>query len=281
MALKFKESCATCGFEVPAKTRAYWDAEARVIICLSCFKSAERPPEQLMGSGDSLSDSSTRQVSIPQSGVAGASALYRYQRLHERREADIDRRFGRFAGFIKFLADDPQSITAWAKGSEGERILAGALRARLGNQAIILNDRKVPRSSSNIDHLVIATTGVWIIDAKKYAGKVERRDVGGWFKVDNRVYVGGRDRTSLVRGMHRQRAIVSRALGDFDVPVHEVVCFVDAEWGWFAEPFTIEGVIVTWGKRLAEMIGASGPVTRSDVLKIATQLDEALPRKER
>ncbi len=57
--------------------------------------------------------------------------------------------------------------------------------------------------------------------------------------------MGGRDRTSLIQGLHKQEMIVRRALGDVDIPVHQVLCFVDAEWGWFANPFTIEGVLVT------------------------------------
>ena len=279
MSLHYAGVCATCAVEVPAKTRAYWDAGARTIVCLSCFGGAVEPLERSTTFDDLLAESPTPPAQIPQSGVAGASALHQYQRLHDQREANIDRRFGRFAGIVKFLVDDPQSITAWAKGSEGERILAAALTARLGDRAIILNDRKVPRSSANIDHIVIASTGVWVIDAKKYKGRVERRDVGGWFKVDNRVYVGGRDRTSLVQGLHKQEMIVRRALGDVDIPVHQALCFVDAEWGWFANPFTIEGVLVTWGKELAEKISANGPVVLSDIVSVATQLAKALPAK--
>jgi hypothetical protein len=84
------------------------------------------------------------------------------------------------------LSDDPQSTTAWAKGSEGERRLAEHLLRTVGGRAVLLHDRKVPHTRGNIDHIAIAASGVWVIDAKNYNGLVERRDVGGWFKTASR-----------------------------------------------------------------------------------------------
>lgn len=66
---------------------------------------------------------------------------------------------GRLAGVVKFLSDDPQSITAWAKGSEGERRLARHLLAAVGDRAVLLHDRKVPGTRGNIDHIAIAAVG--------------------------------------------------------------------------------------------------------------------------
>ena len=116
------------------------------------------------------------------------------------------------AGLVKFLVDDPQSTTAWARGSEGERILAAALTRRVGDRAVLLHDRQMPGSSANIDHLAIAASGVWIIDAKKYQGRLQRRDQGGWRTSDYRVYVNGRDQTRLTGGLHKQAAVVRTAL---------------------------------------------------------------------
>lgn len=281
MTLRYEGVCDSCGRELPARTRAYWDADAHVVTCMACYTSGkETLKDSNTVTAPTPEDEARQALTIPESGIAGSSALHQYRRLHDRRERNIDRRFGRFAGIVKLLVDDPQSITSWEKGSEGERVLAAALAARLGDRAIILNDRKVPRSRANIDHLVVAATGVWVVDAKRYRGKVERRDVGGWFRVDNRVYVGGRDRTSLTKGLHRQEVVVRQALGNLVVPVHKVLCFVDAEWGWFTDPFKIDGVLVTWGKKLAEIISAEGLIEREELIQIASQLAEALPAKE-
>lgn len=47
----------------------------------------------------------------------------------------------------------------------------------------------LPRKTSNIDHIAVAASGVWVIDAKKYKGVVQPRDVGHFFKIDNRLFV--------------------------------------------------------------------------------------------
>ena len=104
------------------------------------------------------------------------------RRKHRRREAEIDQKWGRLSGVVKFLSEDPQSTKAWAKGSEGERKLAAHLVRTVGERAVMLHDRKIPGSRANIDHLVVAASGIWIIDAKSYKGKVEQRDVGKWLQ---------------------------------------------------------------------------------------------------
>jgi hypothetical protein len=68
-----------------------------------------------------------------------------------------------------------------------------------------------------------------VIDAKKYAGIVEHRDVAGWLRSDLRVYVGGRDSTKIADGMGWQLAAVRTALTGAAVPVHGAVCFIESE----------------------------------------------------
>ncbi len=196
--------------------------------------------------------------------------------MHVRAER-IDQRWGRLAGVVKFLSDDPQSVRAWAKGSEGERRLAASLSERVGDRAVLLHDRKVPEARGNIDHLAVAASGIWVGDAKTYKGLVERRDKGGWFKTDYRLYVNKRDRTKLVHGLAWQVAAVRDVLGPREVPINAALCFVDAEWRLFAKPFVLDEVRVTWGAKLAEMIAAPGPLTEADVTAIADRLASALP----
>ena len=45
----------------------------------------------------------------------------------------------------------------------------------------VLHDRRIPYSKANIDHLIVAPWGVFIVDAKNYKGKVETRNRGGFF----------------------------------------------------------------------------------------------------
>jgi hypothetical protein len=179
----------------------------------------------------------------------------------------------------KFLSDDPQSTKAWEKGAEGERKLAEHLLRTVGDRVVTLHDRQIPGTRSNIDHLVVAASGVWIVDAKSYKGKVEQRNLGGWFKTDNRLFVNGRDRSKLTSGLFKQTLAVLEALGDCypDIEVVPALCFVDSEWTLFAKPFQQGGVLVTWPKKLSEAISAPGSLSRQQVIGVADLLAQGLP----
>jgi hypothetical protein len=254
-----------CGIALPVGAKAQWDAETRTTACPGCTSSPHNPTDVRLD------------PQAPQFTAAGVSARREYDKRHARREQRIDQRWGRLAGVAKFLSDDPQSTRAWAKGSDGERRLAALLNQLVGDRAVFLHDRKVPRSRRNIDHIAVAASGVWVIDAKNYAGRVEQRDVGRWFTTDKRLYVGGRDRTKAVDGLAWQVEAVRVALDEPDVPVHPALCFIGADWNVFAKPFDQGGVWVTWAKKLAEVIAAAGPLTTAQVTNIAEQLAVALP----
>ena len=216
-------------------------------------------------------------------GVAGASAQATFERLHARRAQRIEERWGRLAGVVKFLTEDPRSTRAWARGSAGERLLAEQLGRRIGNRAILLHDRRVPGTRGNIDHLAVAPSGVWIIDTKYYVGKVEHRDVGGWFRTDVRLFVCGHDRTKLVEGLGWQTEAVQRALvtldsmGEAPVQLHQALCFVDAEWPFFAKPFSHNGVYVSGPRSLADAVAEPGLLSVEDVHRVASHLALKLP----
>jgi hypothetical protein len=116
---------------------------------------------------------------------------------------------------------------------------------------LTLHDRKIPGSSANIDHIVVAPSGVWVIDAKNYTGRVERR---GWFNGDVRLYVDGKNRTKLAAAMERQVEVVRHALGTHDIQIRAVLCFTGGEWSLFAKPFVVDDAWVMWPKRLLATI---------------------------
>lgn len=212
-------------------------------------------------------------------GVPGASARQEHQRRQAKRERRIEEKWGtgRLGRIAKALSDDPQSTRAWKEGAIGEERVAQVLTERLGDTAVLLHDRKVPGTRGNIDHIAVASSGVWIIDAKRYKGRVEKRDKGGWFRTDFHLYVGGRDRTKLVEAMGWQHDAVRSALGDEDVPVHTALTFVGAEWPLlFPKPLRIGGVLVSWPAKLADLIGEPGPLDDEVVERIARTLATAL-----
>lgn len=56
----------------------------------------------------------------------------------------------------------------------------------------------------DIDHLVVTGAGVWVIDAKRYKGRVETRGGGLLSRKPPELYVGGRSQHELVEGVQRQ-----------------------------------------------------------------------------
>ncbi|TPX03179.1 NERD domain-containing protein, partial [Schumannella luteola] len=207
-------------------------------------------------------------------GTAGASARREYERReardtarHEARvaqsKANVQAVFG--TGFVgrvaTFLAVDDgparprQSTRAWETGAVGEERVAERLDA-LGEVGVIaLHDRRIPGTKANIDHLVVTPWGVWVVDAKRYRGKVDFDVVDSLFGFGGRkrLLVNRRDKTSLVDGVERQVAKVKEALGA-GIDVNGCLCFVDAEWPLLLADFSVRDVYVCWPKKLARTL---------------------------
>jgi hypothetical protein len=157
------------------------------------------------------------------------------------------------------LTDDPHTTRAWHRGAVGEERLGARLEGLVSSTVRVLHDRRVPRSRANIDHIVVCPSGVFVVDAKRYAGRRPGKRVEGGILSPRRerLVVGGRDASSLVAGMERQVAVVSQALEGFreePLPVRGVLCFVDADWPLFGGDFIVGAVQVLWPKRIAGLI---------------------------
>lgn len=126
----------------------------------------------------------------------------------------------------------------------------------------VLHDRRMPRSRANIDHLAIAATGVFVIDSKRYKGRVEQRGTGSLFRPGPpALYVAGRDRTLLAAGVAKQIDAVRAALSGTDfagVPVKGVLLFTEGDFSLLAKPFIIETIAVHWPRSLSKLLKEPG-----------------------
>jgi hypothetical protein len=204
-----------------------------------------------------------------------SGARREHSRRLERHQTRVRTAHPRLGGLILALADDPQHVRAWQTGAVGEEEFGSRLSGCSGPELKVLHDRKLPRSTANIDHLAFTPEAVWILDAKRYKGKVETRGGGLFSRRAPELYVGGRNQTKLVEGVKRQVATVrslaaslASEVGMTAPPdVRGALVFINAEFGLFTTPFTVDDVWVGWGKsirkRLARRYRARSRSTRS------------------
>ena len=287
--LRYQGKCRTCGSIIEQSAKAEWNREEKSVTCLACVALRDdalggTPPEVIAPQGPMSQEGAQKTEATPPAievGVAGGAARREFERRQAKREKAIEDKFKRLAPVVKFLSDDPQSTRAWKRGAEGEEELGAALVRRLGDRAIVLHDRRIPRSRANIDHLVIAPSGVWVIDAKRYDGRLEQRTVGMFSSRRNELYVAGRNKTALADGVNKQVELVRTQLANPEINVRGVLCFIRAEWDFFAQPFEVRGILVTYGKSLAKTVLATNHLDEPSVNALARDLSNKFPPYER
>lgn len=172
------------------------------------------------------------------------------------------------------VGGESQATRAWDKGADGEEAVGALLEGVDG--VVVRHDRRVPSSKANIDHIAVAASGVYVIDAKNYTGLVESRNAGGWLRPGERLYVNNRDQTKLVKAALRQAQVVRHAIGDHPIPIYAVLCFVGPNWKrFFARPLVVGGVHVTWPAKVVDLLQQEGQFTH-EVRAIASTLDAGL-----
>jgi hypothetical protein len=300
MRLRYAGTCARCGTALAAGATADYDRVRKTVACVDCLP-AEGPDES---AGQSPKWSAADPASTPTAptdpasqrlatgapstlevvdGQGGASAAAEFLRRHNARQERVVANHPRIGRFLLAVFDDPQSTQAWSVGAEGERLLGEMLATMAGESLRVLNDRRIQRSTANIDHLVICPQGVLVVDAKRYRNaRPELHVEGGLLRPrTEQLRVGGRDRTTLVAGMQKQVALVRDALVDRpEVPVQGVLCFIDADWPLIGGSFTVDDVAVLWPKKLKALLTQPGPMDAEQIAELQWKLHEAFPRQK-
>ena len=237
--LRYGGTCDSCGTKIEVRATGWHNPDLKKVRCVACG-----PPADGVSADES-------QAMSPDP-IGGSAALREARSRHDHK---------------------------WVKGAAGEYLMDQSLHNRLSKDAVILTDRQIPRTTANIDHIVVAPSGVWIIDTKTWKGRIEykaRSPLG----VDNRLYVGGKDRTSVVEAMYAMVIPVAQAIGDRSVPVHPALVFIDGDWATAAlprfmmnRPFQHLNVWITPPKILAKMINDAGPLDLKTVQTLGAKLD--------
>jgi hypothetical protein len=242
--LRFGGKCDSCGGIIEKRETGWHDPVAKKVRCSLCAPLA-----------DEVSRDNNFESSSYVDPVGGSSAI---------REARSRR--------------DPK----WTKGGAGEYLMDLSLHKRVNEGAVILTDRCLPGTKSNIDHVVVAPSGVWIIDAKTWRGKIEYKSTSV-FGLEKRLFVGGKDRTSAVEAIFNLVIPVAQIIGDKSVPIKPALVFIDGEWSdastariVTSKPYQHLTVLISWPKAIWKKINEAGPLTAADIKRIGEHLDSVL-----
>jgi hypothetical protein len=214
-------------------------------------------------------------------GIAGAGARREYERRRANRERRTLERHPHIGSLLLKLQDAPEHEKAWATGAAGEEALAASLLKRCP-EVIVLHDRRMPGSQANIDHLAVAPSGVFVIDAKRYKGKIEvRRPFFG----DPQLVIRGRSRPKLVEGLQRQVDAVRSALAsaETEVPVHGSFCFINPKGQAsgsgipLVRTLSINGFSLYYPKRLAKRLNQPGKLGGDEARALVEILAQRFP----
>lgn len=164
------------------------------------------------------------------------------------------------------------AAAAYARGAEGEVLVAEALKWLPGDQYIVLHDQPWPgRPKANIDHIVIGPNGIFVVDAKNWSGNLSATQDG--------LFQNGKDRTNTLVDIATQAGALTKllreipALRNFFFAVHPVLAFISEQTpvGQFL------GVNIVKAQDLAPFIGAQQPVMQpTDAQALAPLLEQAL-----
>lgn len=225
MKLRYAGVCRECAAELPAGTQAVYEIASKTVRCVEC-------PGPAVPLAEAPTSEAATEVALDHlDGVAGSSARREHQRRKDAREERVRHSHPKLGGVILALSDDPQSARAWDVGAKGEQRLGRRFDTLAGPLVRVLHDRRIPSSRANIDHFVICSSGVFVIDAKLYKRRPHLRTEGGLLSPrTQKLVVGNRDCTRLVDGALKQAELVQHALDDPDTDVNSVLCFVEADW---------------------------------------------------
>jgi hypothetical protein len=278
--LRWTTACSACGKAQPAGASAWWDSGTRKVTCLPCLAARAEPAPSAWESGrarDSLTPEFQRSPRRElDRGVAAASVGREYRRRKYNREIRTMRAHPRLGRFLLALRGAPWHERAWRAGELGEIEVAASLERGVMEPAIVLHDRRMPGGYGNIDHLVVARSGVFVVDAKGLRGRVR---VSTPLLGAPRLMVAGRDRTKLIDGLDRQVETVREALaraGHRAVPVRGAMCFTSAHLPLLGTP-RLRGHLLVRREPLVRLLNAQGSLGQDTIELLACTLAAALP----
>ena len=178
-------------------------------------------------------------------------------------------------------ADDQGGGRRFVRRSDRDRRSNARLEIDRDEGIVILNDRRVPGSRSQIKLIAVAPAGVFVIDAKDVKGLVHTKRPGPLSALGpNELHVGRRNCTEMVGAVTQQVEAVRDALSTkpwaSDVPVHAILCLTRAQWG-FASPLELGDVWIGWPQLVSPKVRSPAIMDSPMVNEVSLVLADRLP----
>ena len=258
--VKHAGDCFRCGRRLTVGNPAVYEPTIKRIRCVEC-PAPSAPPRR------------------PPVGVAGRSSQRELRSRRSQRERHIRQKYGKDEALAVSLWPEPQSIRAWKLGAEGEERLGALLDALPACQT--LHDRRMPGRRGNIDHIVVAPTGVFVIDPKNWRGALTLRARGPMTRLESRLFMDGRDRTDKLTRVSHHAALIKQALAlsgiEREPAITPVVCFVNSAASLVSAPKSFLDVAIVRPGGLARLIGSRRDAAPSDVDRWFDYLGRVFP----
>jgi len=170
----------------------------------------------------------------------------------------------------------------WLRGAEGEYLTGIALHRELTNGEVILDDRRLPGTVYNIDHVVVAQSGVWVLDTKNWSGKFHYGSKG--LGLVDRLWVGGEDQTYRIDQLYSYVIPVAEVVADSSILIRPVLIVLADECSFkngihfrLKRTYTHNGVMICPKGLIAQQIQSRGPLSQEQVSDLGHRLDKAFP----
>ena len=140
-------------------------------------------------------------------------------------------------------------------------------------EAVVLHHRQLPGEAGAISHLIIAPSGITLVDARNYTSGRARVGHGG-------IRVGRRNRSELIHGVIVQAEALHEMLADTpyaEVPVEAALAWRDVEGLPILHSFGAPRVLVCGTRKIAREAARPGPLSRRRVNALAAYLGDQLP----
>jgi hypothetical protein len=243
---KYDSACTACGKTVKKGADLFWIPNTAVVVCPAC--------------------TAVEVAAGLHTGTAGAAAN-RIANAGSRKHAErLLKAYPMLGEYLKENTRPPSHVRSWIRGVDGERIVGRKLDiAGEKGRLVVLHDRRLS-NGGNIDHIVIGTRRICVVDAKHYRNaKVTKRNDG--------LRINGQPAEDLIDGVRMQKFAVQDALADRPLiadNVSAVLAFVGAKFG-LSGIVTHRGVWCSSVKDAIDYAAHRGPIIARDSMRLSDE----------